>query len=483
MRQQFEEPTQQSPNTDMGWRNDEPQSRTTTRSSKAGGINLGLVAIFGLPLLLIAGLLQSSKKYVDVFDAADDLEAKVAVAKEQGFPFSAEKFAKDSEGKTNGAPLLKKYFMDSDRPIAKEYLEIFERGTPTPPELKKGVETIVGYAREVAACEVFDPKYDFDLGYSLLLPEYAHVKRVVQVLAYDARRAATAGNEKRALESLKAARNMCVQLGNEQVLIGMLVNIACQSIFYRSFAEVGIEFADRPGMQKDLKDLVSNPIPIPKMEDGLHADFYSALSFLRNLDRYGGLAPAINIHSDGTSTEENKSIPLVREGLPKSAAAQSMLAKVLGHYQKLVEIVVNEPDPVEAGRQMDDYARQLDRTLANLFSEILMPVFSQASVARAKPQTLHAMAEWAIDIETKYRGKYPSSLPNRVDPGLNGQLIYRKIGDQFLLYSTATNRVDDGGPGNYNSKKNRFTDDYGLVFPMKIDPKSKVIVRYVEGSE
>ncbi|HLO97438.1 MAG TPA: hypothetical protein VK171_02485 [Fimbriimonas sp.] len=482
MRQQFDEPTQHSPNTDMGWRVSAPEERTRLRP-KAGGINLGLVAIFGLPLLIIAGLLQSTKKYVDVMDEADQLEARVEVAKKQGFPFTAAELAKDSAGKTNSAPLLKEYFMNSDRPIGKEYMEVIDRGTPTPPELKKGMEIIVGYAHKVAACEVFDPKYDFDLGFSLALPDYAYLKNVLKVLSFDARQAAIAGNEARALESLSAARKLCEQMGDERPLIGMLVNIACQGIYYRSLAEVGIEFANRPDVVSKVRDLMQDPIPVPKIDKALHMEFYAALAYLRNLDRMGGLAPAANIYSNGIPAQEDLSKPIVRGGFPKSAAAQGLLAKALQHYQNLVEIVLTEPDPVVAGKKMDQYAMQLDTSVANLFSGILLPVFSQASSARAKPETYHAMAEWAVDIETKYHGKYPESLAPRTDPGLRGQLIYRKIGDQFLLYSTAENRVDDGGPSNHNAKKNRFTDDYGLMFPMKISPTSKTSVRFIEGRD
>lgn len=464
----FEEPQEQRTSTHIGAQ----QAETTAVNPTRGSASPTMLAIFAIPLLVIAGMLQYSKKFVDVFDETDNLEARVKEAKKQGFPFNASELAKKGAEKDNSYPALKSLFLNKDLPVKDAHsLEVSNYWEIEKPNFSPDFKDFLFRAKEVGKHKRFDAGYDYDQNFSLLLPEYSKLKLVQRALVYEAVHSAKHGQVEKAFASLDNARNICIQFADENLLIGAMVNVSCQSAYYRGLADVGIALRDNPEAQTRIQTLLNEDLPAPNIEQGLKSDFFAILAFLRNFEQAGGTEALIGVNSYSNyipPAPEN----LVRGGLPRSAAAQGLLSKALKHYLTLAEIARTEPNPQIAGEKMDKYIASLDMQLSNLLSMVLAPVYSQSGASILRPRTSKAMAEWSLEIDQKYRGKYPESLPSRVDPGFGGTLNYRLIdAKHFIVYSSGQNKVDNGGPSGYRQVKkttlgNNPTDDFGNVYPL-----------------
>lgn len=466
MQQAFEEPQRQRTSTEFS-------SEVTGKaiSTESGSVNKKLLAVFSIPLLLVFAGLAYAKKYVDILDESDNLEKQVAIAKKAGFPFSASELEpKNFNEADNSYNIMKKNFMDEKNPVPKNALtDLTYFDQINQPTLDPGTKELILRAKEVAKFTRFNAHRDLDQGFNVLYPEFAHFKSVAKALAYDAVFQAKHGNHEAAIESLRQSLNLPRQLNDEKVIIGMLVNVACQSIIYRAFGDVAHELNDDPPALDQLSKLLEEEIPVPAFRDSMNAEFYGVLCFMRNFSSMNSILQSYSSEYGEDLSPEPEPPKLVRGGLPKSAIARGLLSKVIERYVQFQEIIATEKDPLVAGQKMDALMISSDRKLSELLVEILSPVYAQAMAATFKPNSSRGIAQFALDIERKYKGKYPESLLPRKDPGFGGQLIYRPYEDGFIIYSTGPDKIDQGGPNTYKKHDSEGpNDDFAFRYPLQI---------------
>lgn len=472
MQQQFEESTRQTPNTDMGLRHDEPQSRTTSRT-RAGGINFALIAIFAVPLLLITGLLQASKRYVDVLDGGENLEALVKQAKEAGYPFEASELAvKGVPDSNNGYIPLKKYFLDKDNPVPKGISETSDYSFLDKKELDPNVAELIRRAKLVAANTQFNNNRDYDQSLALLYPEYAPLKSITRALAYDAAHRARHGDDAGAIQSLRLARNPALQLSNDKPLLSVLVNVSCQSIFYRAVGNVAHEMRGRPSSLKKLFALTEQSIPTVDFEESMKVEFYLALSFFRNSNptqyAFANLEEMYNSFDKALQSDS-----LIRQGLPKSAIAQSLLAKYIRQTLELRATRKKTPNHLVETISQEEANLIKPEKISQRILTNLSPYYADAGSEHLLLPSYRELARWAIQIAMDHPNGYPETLPSRSDSALGGTLRYRKQGKYYSIYSTGLDKTDNGGPWNAVGESNPDKgDDFGMFLPIK--PKEPI---------
>jgi hypothetical protein len=441
-----------------------PKARTDMSQQP---LNFKLIVVFAVPLLFVAALLQMSKRFVDVLDGDSNLEALVAQAKAAGYPFEASELAVHGvPDSNNGYIPLKQLFLNKQNPLPKDTREVTDYWLLGKRELDPNVAELIRRAKVVAAKTQFDAKRDYDQSYNLQFPEYSYYKSVTNALAYDAVHRARHGDDEGAARSLELARNAALQLSEDLPYIGALVNVSCQSIFYRAVGNVAHEMRGRPASLKKLLPLIEAEIPVTPLGSTLHLEFYGALSMLRN---YSG-AEMLRMYDIGAmdSVEEAESKPLVRGGLPKSAVNRSILTKVIQRYLEYESIYKTEPDRRQAVEKMALVADRAYLTVSDGLVRTLAPSYGQADIAYRKPLVFREFARWAIEIAIAHPNGYPETLPSRPDPAFGGTLQYRKFGPYYTLYSTGLDKVDNGGQyadvGKSNPEKG---DDFGVYFPIK----------------
>lgn len=110
-------------------------------------------------------------------------------------------------------------------------------GEPLHPELAEAAARFVEKNEPAItamhqAARLTASRYPVDLtkGYATLLPHLAHLKRMAQLLKWDAIHKSAGGDREGAIESLASAFALAHSLHNEPIMISELVRIACLSI-------------------------------------------------------------------------------------------------------------------------------------------------------------------------------------------------------------------------------------------------------------
>jgi hypothetical protein len=120
--------------------------------------------------------------------------------------------------------------------------------------------------------------------------------------------------------------------------------------------------------------------------------------------------------------------------------------------------------PAQLRRREEDFEAKIEQmTEGNSFVRVLIPacakVFEMAS--RAKARTRALLATTAVLAYKRDRGQLPETLEELteigylkavpIDPFSDGPLVYRKVGDDFVMYSVGADFEDDDGTGSGDS--------------------------------
>ncbi len=163
----------------------------------------------------------------------------------------------------------------------------------------------------------------------------------------------------------------------------------------------------------------------------------------------------LRTYNDRLSSPPLFSSPLGSYAVRFEAVRMAALAKVLNHFADALTTMKKDPQDWKlANRTLADMnlKMELDTSLtgrlANSFGQVLEGIGS--TIGRIKARTClsrTALELYAIKGKT---GTFPEALPSPVVDPLSGKnLIYRREGPGFRLYSAGLNGIDDGGKQSY----------------------------------
>lgn len=441
---------------------------TIKASMSQNAPNLKLIAVFAVPLLFVTALLQASKRYVDVLDGGEDLEALIARAKAAGYPFKASEIAtKNVPDSNNGYIPLKKLFLVTENRPPKLPADIFEEKHLNDPNRPAAVVELVERAKKVAAKTQFKADHDYDQPYEDYYPEFTATKDVVKALSFDAQFMARHGQVEKSLQSLRLARNVPLQLSEDPSRIGMLVSVALQQIYYAAVCRVAYELRHNKGALTHLQQLTNDAIPVSTATQNFHHDFYYSLAILRNFKSNAVIAVAGGFEEVPENSELASQV--VREGLPKSSINRALLAKMIRRHLEFDAIRAKHPDPAEASKAMDALVADSQQTISEAVIGVMAPLYSQSDLSRNKVGVYQEFARWSIQILLDHPNGLPESLPPRPDKNLGGTLHYMKKDVGFFVYSTGGDKTDSGGP--VDEQNWDRGDDFGLYVTVQVQPK------------
>ncbi|MEI7987018.1 MAG: hypothetical protein WCI55_15430 [Armatimonadota bacterium] len=146
----------------------------------------------------------------------------------------------------------------------------------------------IAEAKAIAKFKGFDAHKDYDLGSSLLYPEYHYIKLAAKTIAMQAELEAANGNVKAAVESLNEVKNLANQLSHEKVYLGALLKMAVQQNYYLSAAKVMNLANANPASLEAIKSSLSVPIEEINLKTSFRGEFYYGVTFCRNFELFGG---------------------------------------------------------------------------------------------------------------------------------------------------------------------------------------------------
>ena len=307
---------------------------------------------------------------------------------------------------------------------------------------------------------------DWAMGVFLRMPELGNFKKIVQMLSARAILAAEAGDIQAAVVDLETAFSVAHHAGQEPHLISMLLRISCEVITLRAI-EVIADEAREPAVLDRLRRVVEDHQQPIIIFDNIRGEVTMAAAIARNLENADELKRlSDNLDSPDTTSPRQ----IVRSGAPANARVRAQLNLYLKHWEPIFELGEDARD----NRKLDPVLRKMDETSENLqspndiFSAILLPVFSQAVDAEIKlGATTTATLAYLDVLEHRLRtGSLPASLPGDYpDPFSDGALKYRVEGDGFRIWSIGPDKVDDGGKTSQELGKKAPAGDAVLIHP------------------
>jgi hypothetical protein len=283
-----------------------------------------------------------------------------------------------------------------------------------------------------------------------LLPTQQETRRVTQLLAYDVLRQAQAGDMKQALTSCRAALNAGRSVGDEPLLITMLVRTACVALACQSAERTLAQGEPAPDDLLALQRLLQHEAAFPallvatrgeramlhEMLDALESGDVSLFEVLGN-DREVG---ALRKWAFGWYLRDS-----FRADHPRALALLT---------RRIAELRRPPHEQIAAEQAFAAEVRGLPKDA--LATRALLPALDKVGVAeRRRLAGVRSMiAAVAAERYRREHGAWPESL-DKLAPGLltevpldpfDGRpLRYRRTADGVVVYSVGENGKDDGG--------------------------------------
>jgi hypothetical protein len=395
----------------------------------------------------------------------DDLHRQ---AQAMNMPDTAEELLSPTPAeRDNAAPQvaeLVKRIRAKSREAGKFRVEI-KNGSAANPEFAKEELALAYRAAEKPR---WQPKRNWDLSFALMLPEYADLKTVVQLLTERAVWRAQTGDSRGSIEDFRVALRIASFVGDEPTIISQLVKAACRAVALNGMLRAASFRAQEGQYLKSLITLIDRPFELDYRQ-GLKGEVFMAYSLTRNLAAFGGLR-AVEGFASGSSGQAIDESKLEREGLPKDAYSRAQLARILEIYISVWEDFGKGDFQTarEAGQRLDAAAAKKTGfgQPSSRLAQILLPVFSQYPIAIASRES-NRRAALSMLKSLDYRrqtGQWPKDPTFGEIDELDGKPLRFKIERERLsIWSIGQNLKDDDGVS--KRTKGKEGDDLVVSYP------------------
>jgi hypothetical protein len=401
-----------------------------------------------------------------IASASGTLEPDLQALRKRGFPTEpADLVAKKPiSSADNGAPIYTQvsqaFYPRSNDEFSEQttadgaLMKILIQGSSSrakPADRVKGREAFQKLSKYVTLAEQAadrpgcDFKRDWSKGFYLEFPEFRAMKDLARLLAYKAELQSKAGDWQGSLRSVARAQRIAQHAGTDGTLIGMLVQVANETIALSAFRRI-VDTHDRnpaflTAADKTLKGFGSLPDIRRTMgsELVLGRMAIQGISSLRDISKMSG--------------NENGSASSGLEGMPLGMLRGAFEARLVREYARLEPNLPRDPEEWAQSKKalvdMNDRVES-DKSPMGIMNQIMMPIGSQAADAVGKLQAERRLTATALYLlQARLNGPLPKSLP--ADPKISGDpfgtgaLHYLPAGGGFTLYSNGPDRKDSGG--------------------------------------
>ena len=435
---------------------------------------IGCLGTFGLCGI---GTYAALSPFVDFLGASRDLDKELARAKQLGNPMtSAELLPPKPADKDNAAielgPILRESKKAELGTIGSKVTDALAKKDFAEAEaILAPHQAALAAARKASAKSKFSLDRDWDTGVYLLFPEYAQSKGLAKCLAAQAQIDFSKRNRTQGSSNLSAAYKVGEFVGQEPILIDMLVEIANRAIASRAVETIAVASRNDLASLTALEGAVGKR-PTPNFELALRGEMFFGTSTIRNLDKYGGVTQFTKAMTDmGSGAEESGPPPpdpktLRREGVPNGVLEKAFLTRHLALWNDALEEMKKSSDPRLLSQWLDKKSAEMEekKALSYILLRIMLPVFGQAGTAVTKCEATEGATRGCLKVlKFKARtGRYPNDLAEagfqELDPFTKAPYKFYRNGDIVRVYSVGPNGKDEEGLGKESSGGNTPAD-------------------------
>jgi hypothetical protein len=306
---------------------------------------------------------------------------------------------------------------------------------------------VVALAERAADRPVCHFSRDWRQGAHLIFPEYASIKGLAKLLAYKAERQSEAGDWRGALVSIRRSQKISQHVGNDPTLIGLLVQIACESISMSSFRHVIDRHDGSAAFLAEARKVHAGFGPLADFRRAMGGEFVMVRATIQGLS---SVRDVQFLQSGEGGDSGMKGSPLDKMLVPMKGAFE---AKYIHEYRQLVPDLPRDPEKWQQAQEATERSEKRvsgDQSLFGVMNQIFFPVFSQASQSAGRMQAERRLTEVSLRLlQARLNGPLPRALPAdpkvSEDPFGTGLLRYVRNGRGFTVYSVGPDGTDDGG--------------------------------------
>jgi hypothetical protein len=297
------------------------------------------------------------------------------------------------------------------------------------------------------------PRVDFQRDYSkgimVLFPEFADMKRIAKWQCGRARAQWMTGNRHAAIDSLRTAYRTAEHAAEEPNILGCLVPIAISAICHRVLDRFITDARNDASTLKQLAEMLSNVRDRADMRKALEGEFVLGMATLENLE------PKLFANIAQLYEGKTTASPAWLDTLMSNPRIRKMYtAKFAEAWRLTFEQIPSDREDwtgFQEAVESRTKAIESDRSLDNIFNQIMFPILDQAVWAAAKQVAERRTELVSLKLLLARRKGLPADLSMYgqlgIDPFTSKQLGYRREGKGFKVWSVGMDRVDQGGVG------------------------------------
>lgn len=448
---------------------------------RANQIAIGTV--LGIGTVFLAG--SYAVMYGQFGRFASQRDAELAAAKAEGLPLEPKDLARAVSPDQNAAPVYVagiKMLEDKSLKATRQLLTDAEEKGATQSDL---LATEAGFAKYASMMDKVQRaserpecafERDWTLGPNLLLPEYAYMKTYSKMFSLRAVLASEKGDWQSSLRDLRTCYRLARHSGQDPILIGMLVEVAQESITHAAFQQVMSKHGTDPAFLAAATKLQDEIGALPNFRHALGGEIIFGRTAIPMIDRH----TVLTYSSDNVNKEPFFLEKAFFQSKPVQGAFET---RFLQFWRETYHNLPKDPADWEGA---NDAMRTLetklgaDQSPSNWANQLLLPVFTQAATTVGKVIAQRRLDAVSLRLlgERAKTGAFPTSLPKSwgeeiLDPFSGKPLAYKVEGNGFRLWSVGDDRKDDLGQTRIETGGNG--SDLVLRYPLPPRPKTKPV--------
>ncbi|MCJ7777248.1 MAG: hypothetical protein MUP16_02895, partial [Sedimentisphaerales bacterium] len=317
----------------------------------------------------------------------------------------------------------------------------------------------------------YNNKNETDGMIGVLLPNLAEFRRLAYSLRWRAYLCAEKGRYEEAFNDIKSCYRFGQHFRGDKTLVEQLVGIAIEAMAVQAIRDIISQYQIDPAalatLQKDLEQITTDE----NFKVSLTTEKLFILDEVQRCftaDRIGGghlyLQRVASFIAGGKPEPFNEKFwPILLRALFTHPNKEQTLEAGNKFYDYAQEMTTQTPAKIRT--EHPDLNEEFKRiTKGNLLLELLAPAFQRIIEIsfRCKTDVEATLTIIAIWRYRQKKGAYPENLKELVTSGYiqelpidsfsDKPLVYKKSGDDFILYSVGPNCVDDGGQSGKDDK-------------------------------
>ncbi len=298
------------------------------------------------------------------------------------------------------------------------------------------VKPVVALARKAASKKGVWFDRDWSKGSWILFPEYAQMKGIARVLAWQALLKAHRGDRPGAIRDLNQLYAVSAHARTEPILIGRLVCVSIEATIFAALQEMMDMGKLRPADRAAIATLVPLQTVETEYSKVLWMENWLADASFGGPDKQG----VLDSLERETGSGDSKSKSQIRGMLSVPYMLEANLANIWKTSLLLQDVVQkHQSNPRRLAVELDAVVDRLDarKSLDTILSRVFFTVYGNAVYARTRSivqrDLMKALAE----------GK--EGAPAGTDPFSGGPYRVKKEGSGFIVYSVGVDLKDNGG--------------------------------------